>query len=313
MFPNIRVSSLKYFIKSTKRLLGTDTFYSYEKFNWRNYSYNINESLLKANKLGILGHSYHLVSPSPWPLITSFTAFTMLVGVVAYMHRYTGGGFTLFFGEISLILAMSIWWRDVIREATWQGNHTLKVQRGLRIGFALFILSEVMFFFSVFWAFFHSSLSPSIELGSVWPPIGFPILNPWHIPFLNTLVLLMSGVTITLAHHAIVNVTRLANLGFFLTIFLAVFFTALQGFEYIFAPFEFSDGVYGSTFFFSTGFHGFHVFIGTCFIFVCWCRFNLNHFNESHHLGFEFAAWYWHFVDVVWLFLFVSIYWWGSL
>jgi heme/copper-type cytochrome/quinol oxidase subunit 3 len=287
--------------------------YSFEKFNWRSFSPNLNQVLLNLSKLNKNGHSFHLVTPSPWPIITSFNAFIFLVGVVAYMHRYINGGYTLICGLILLLLSMAIWWRDVIREATWQGYHTVKVQRGLRIGFALFILSEIMFFFSVFWAFFHSSLSPSVELGSVWPPIGLPILNPWHIPFLNTLVLLMSGITITLAHHAIVNGTKLANLGFLLTIFLAIFFTALQVYEYIVAPFEFSDGVYGTTFFFSTGFHGFHVFIGTCFILVCWIRLNLGHFTPSHHLGFEFSAWYWHFVDVVWLFSFASIYWWGSI
>jgi cytochrome c oxidase subunit 3 len=274
----------------------------------------LNPDLLnRAHITNLHGHSFHLVTPSPWPIFTSIASFTLLVGVVAYMHRYENGGLTLILGLISLVSCMAIWWRDVIRESTWQGHHTMIVQRGLRLGFALFILSEIMFFFSVFWAFFHSSLAPSIEIGSVWPPVGLTILNPWEVPFLNTLVLLMSGVTITLAHHCIVNQTKLANIGFFFTVILAIFFTALQGFEYIYAPFEFADGIYGSTFFFSTGFHGFHVFIGTCFIIVCWIRFNLKHFTKTHHLGFEFAAWYWHFVDVVWLFLFVSIYWWGSL
>jgi len=297
---------------------------SYCKQNSKNISHSFNELIntliqfkhndkKENNVIPSHGHSFHLVTPSPWPLVTSLATFTLLVGVVAYMHRYENGGFTLVLGLLSLVLGMSIWWRDVIRESTWQGYHTKRVQRGLRLGFALFILSEVMFFFSVFWAFFHSSLSPSIEIGSVWPPVGLSILNPWEVPFLNTLVLLMSGVTITLAHHCIINQTKLANLGFLFTIFLAIFFTGLQVFEYIYVPFEFSDGIYGSTFFFSTGFHGFHVFIGTCFIIICWCRFNLKHFSKTHHLGFEFAAWYWHFVDVVWLFLFVSIYWWGSL
>jgi len=222
---------------------------NYEKFNWRHFSPNINTSLLNITNHK-LGHPFHLVTPSPWPILTSFVSFVFLIGVVSYMHRYINGGYTLILGLFFLIFCMGIWWRDVIRESTWQGNHTFKVQRGLRVGFALFILSEIMFFFSVFWAFFHSSLSPSIELGSVWPPIGLPILNPWHVPFLNTLVLLMSGVTITLAHHAIVNVTKLANIGFLVTVFLAIFFTALQVYEYIYAPFEFSDGIYGSTFFF---------------------------------------------------------------
>ena len=310
----MKFEKLFHFLKRFKREhLQRKNRYTFEKFNWRNFSSNINFSLLQISNLNKPGHTFHLVTPSPWPIITSFVSFIFLIGVVAYMHRYIEGGFTLCLGLFLLLFSMGIWWRDVIRESTWQGNHTVKVQKGLRIGFALFILSEVMFFFSVFWAFFHSSLSPSVEIGSVWPPVGLPILNPWHVPFLNTLVLLMSGVTITLAHHAIVNVTKLANLCFLFTIFLAIFFTGLQVFEYIFAPFEFADGIYGSTFFFATGFHGFHVFIGTCFIFVCWLRFNLNHFNQTHHLGFEFAAWYWHFVDVVWLFLFISIYWWGSL
>jgi len=218
----------------------------------------LNPILNFRNQLNDLhGHSFHLVTPSPWPIFTSIASFTLLVGVVAYMHRYEDGGLTLLLGLISLISCMAIWWRDVIRESTWQGHHTAIVQRGLRLGFALFILSEVMFFFSVFWAFFHSSLAPSIEIGSVWPPVGLTILNPWEVPFLNTLVLLMSGVTITLAHHCIVNQTKLANLGFLLTVVLAIFFTALQGFEYIYAPFEFSDGIYGSTFFFFNRFSWF--------------------------------------------------------
>jgi cytochrome c oxidase subunit 3 len=320
--------------------------YTYESFTWRDFNiflykflfdlrrsrfnliYKIknknndkifNIFMMKLSKKKILllpklkGHYFHIVTPSPWPLLTSIVTFTFLIGVVSYIHRYENGGLTLSLGLISLLICMGIWWRDVIRESTWQGNHTFIVRRGLKIGFFLFLVSEIMFFFSIFWAFFHSSLSPSVEIGSVWPPIGLPILNPWEIPFLNTAILIMSGITITLAHHCIIARTKLANIGFLSTVFLAIFFTSLQIYEYIFAPFEFSDGIYGSTFFFSTGFHGMHVLIGTIFIIVCWIRFNLKHFNKKHHLGFEFAAWYWHFVDIVWLLLFASVYWWGSL
>jgi len=257
-------------------------------------------------------HTFHIVTPSPWPIYAALSAFVLLVSSAAYMHRYEGGGSGILLGFFLIIFSMFVWWRDVIRESTWQGYHTYNVQKGLRLGFALFIVSEVMFFFSIFWAFFHSSLSPAIELGSIWPPVGLEILDPWKIPALNTLILLMSGVTITLAHHGIIGKSGITHFGFLATVVLAVFFTALQVFEYITASFDIADGVYGTTFFFSTGFHGFHVFIGTCFIFVCWIRYALGHFTATHHIGFESAAWYWHFVDVVWLFLFISIYWWGS-
>jgi cytochrome c oxidase subunit 3 len=262
---------------------------------------------------GLELHKFHIVTPSPWPLFSSVAVFVLLVSTVSYMHRFIGGGTGIWLGILLLLISMFVWWRDVIRESTWQGHHTKAVQRGIRMGFILFIVSEVMFFFSIFWAFFHSSLSPAIELGSIWPPIGIDILDPWKIPALNTLILLMSGVTITLAHHAIIGKSGIAHWGFMATVILAVFFTLLQIFEYVNASFDIADGIYGSTFFLSTGFHGFHVFVGTCFITVCWIRFGLGHFSSEHHVGFESAAWYWHFVDVVWLFLFMTVYWWGSL
>jgi cytochrome c oxidase subunit 3 len=292
--------------KSTQTSTAYDLFMRF-MLGFRFFSY------LKALTLKHLQkHRFHLVTPSPWPLYSSISTFVLLVSVVSYVHRYEGGGRGIFLGLLLLLVSMFVWWRDVIRESTWQGHHTVIVQRGLRMGFVLFIVSEVMFFFSIFWAFFHSSLSPAIELGSIWPPIGIEVLDPWKIPALNTLILLMSGLTITLAHHGIIAKTGLTHWGFLVTVVLAVFFTALQVFEYINASFDIADGVYGSTFFLATGFHGFHVFIGTCFITVCWIRYALGHFNSAHHVGFESAAWYWHFVDVVWLFLFVTIYWWGS-
>lgn len=258
-------------------------------------------------------HPYHLVDPSPWPLIGSISALLLTTGGVMYMHSYVGGGYLLSFGILMVIYTMFVWWRDVIREATFEGHHTSVVQVGLRYGVALFITSEVMFFFAFFWAFFSASLAPTVELGAIWPPKGIDILNPWEVPLLNTAILLLSGVTVTWAHHSIVSGKRNdAIYSLVLTVVLAAIFTALQGMEYAESTFKISDGIYGSTFFMATGFHGFHVIIGTLFLGVCLIRLIKYHFTRQHHFGFEAAAWYWHFVDVVWLFLFVSIYWWGS-
>jgi len=258
-------------------------------------------------------HPYHLVDPSPWPLCASLGAFGLTFGGVMYMHNYSGGFFLMTTGFLTVLFNMYIWWRDIIREATFEGQHTAPVQEGLRMGMLLFIASEVMFFLAFFWAFFDASIKPAPVLGGVWPPDGLETLSPWGIPLLNTVVLLTSGATVTWAHHAIVaGARRSAIIGLIFTIALAAFFTALQAFEYINAPFGISDGVYGSTFFLATGFHGLHVFVGTIFLTVCLFRLTLNHFTREHHFGFEAAAWYWHFVDVVWLFLFVTVYWWGS-
>jgi cytochrome c oxidase subunit 3 len=259
-------------------------------------------------------HAYHLVSNSPWPLYASLAATLLTIGGVMYMHMYNHGFVVLLFGLIMLISVLSVWWRDVVRESTYEGMHTTLVQYGLRIGVVLFIVSEVMFFLAFFWAYFHSSLAPSIEIGSIWPPEGIITFNAWGVPLLNTYILLLSGVTITAAHHYLIRGNeKHVREGFYYTILLAFIFTALQLYEYVEAPFNISDGIYGSTFFMATGFHGFHVIIGTTFITVCLFRFLRSHFTKQHHFGFEAAAWYWHFVDVVWLFLFVSIYWWGSL
>lgn len=231
-----------------------------------------------------------------------------------YMHGYAGGKFTLFFGLFSALAVLFLWWRDVVREGTFEGHHTKAVQSGLRIGVVLFIVSEVMFFFGFFWAYFHSSLAPAVELGSIWPPSGISAFDPWGVPLLNTCILLLSGATITSVHHYLIKgESDLVIQGYVATLALAVAFTLLQLMEYLEAPFTISDGIYGSTFFMATGFHGFHVIIGTSFILYCFIRTLQSHFTKTHHLGFEAAAWYWHFVDVVWLFLFVSVYWWGSL
>ncbi len=265
--------------------------------------------MIKNNQL----HSFHLVDPSPWPFISAFSAFFLTFGGVLYMHGYAGGSFLWKFGLAMVLFMMFCWWRDIIREGTIEGQHTLSVQNGLRIGVLLFIASEVMFFVAFFWAFFWSSFNPSHAIGAVWPPAFLTVLNPWQVPLLNTVILLSSGATVTWAHHSIVWGSKSnAVEALIYTVVLAAAFTALQGLEYLTAPFSISDGIYGSTFYMATGFHGFHVFIGTCFLSVCLGRLYLGHFTKEHHFGFEAAAWYWHFVDVVWLFLFITIYWWGS-
>ncbi len=258
-------------------------------------------------------HPYHIVDPSPWPLVTAISSSVTAVGAAMYMHSYQNGNLILLLGLIMLISSMWVWWRDVIREATFNGYHTKAVQLGLRYGMILFITTEVMFSAASLRALFHSSLSPAIEIGSIWPPTSINPFNPWEIPLSNTLILLLSGATVTWAHHEIiVGRKEPAKIALLLTVLLAITFTSFQAYEYLEASFNISDGIYGSTFFMATGFHGFHVIIGTIFLSVCFFRLLKNHFTRKHHFGFEAAAWYWHLVDVVWLFLFVSIYWWGN-
>nr|YP_009003688.1 cytochrome c oxidase subunit III [Iwatanemertes piperata]AHB53113.1 cytochrome c oxidase subunit III [Iwatanemertes piperata] len=254
---------------------------------------------------------FHLVEFSPWPLVGSVGAFFLTVGMASWFHGYSEG--VMVVGLVVVLLTMVQWWRDVVREGTYQGFHTGKVAVGLRWGMILFIASEVCFFAAFFWAYFHSSLSPSYELGSCWPPAGIFPLNPFSVPLLNTAVLLASGVSVTWAHHALLEGSRKNGLqGLLLTVVLGVYFTFLQAGEYWEAPFTLADGVYGSTFFVATGFHGLHVLIGSSFLLVCLFRCFLQQFSGTRHFGFEAAAWYWHFVDVVWLFLYLCIYWWGS-
>nr|BBC77594.1 cytochrome c oxidase subunit 3 [Nitzschia sp. PL1-4] len=259
-------------------------------------------------------HQFHLVDPSPWPLLASLGAFMLTTGTVLYMHKMTGGWGLASTGFISLLFVMFVWWRDVVREATYEEQHTFVVQRGLRLGMILFIVSEVMFFLAFFWAFFHSSLAPVYNIGGVWPPHSITAMNTYTIPLTNTFILLSSGATVTWAHHAIIlNAKRHTIIALIYTLSLAALFTYFQGLEYVSAPFNISDGIYGSCFYMATGFHGFHVFVGTIALAVSFVRIILNHSTNTHHFGFESAIWYWHFVDVVWLFLFINIYWWGNL
>nr|AYW52251.1 cytochrome c oxidase subunit 3 [Cleridae sp. 1 ACP-2013] len=256
-------------------------------------------------------HPFHLVDFSPWPILGAFSAMTVMMGLIKWFHLYNNS--LLLLGFLIMILIMYQWWRDIVREGTFQGLHTFKVTLGLRWGMILFITSEVFFFISFFWGFFHNSLAPSIEIGMNWPPMGIKPFNPIQIPLLNTLILLTSGLTVTWAHHSLMeNNYKQALQGLLFTVVLGLYFTMLQAYEYYEAPFTISDAVYGSSFFMATGFHGIHVIIGTTFLLICLIRHYFNHYSMIHHFGFEAAAWYWHFVDVVWLFLYISIYWWGS-
>lgn len=241
------------------------------------------------------GHPYHLVEPSPWPLLTSFALLTLTVRAAMYFNGFTNGGLLLRLGFIATLRAMILWFRDVSAEGRYLGHHTFAVQKGLNLGIALFIVREIFFFISIFWAYFHSALAPTVELGRHWPPQGIDPLNPFEIPLLNTILLLSSGASVTYAHHSLIEGNRKGViLGIILTVVLALLFTALQGLEYYEAPFTIRDSVYGSTFFFATGFHGLHVIIGTLFIVVAFFRILSYQLTDHHHLGFESSILYWH-------------------
>ena len=267
-------------------------------------------------------HDYHLVDPSPWPAIGATAAFMLAVGLIGWMHKmFTGAPILFAAGAVGVIYTMIGWWRDVVREAEFKGDHTRVVQLHHRYGMILFIASEVMFFVAWFWAYFNTALFPASGpevmrtelLGGVWPPKGIETFDPWHLPLLNTLILLTSGTTVTWAHHALLHNDRDGlKKGLICTIILGLLFTCVQAYEYSHAAFNFKGHIYGATFFMATGFHGAHVIIGTLFLIVCLFRAYAGHFRPDQHLGFEFAAWYWHFVDVVWLFLFMCIYVYGS-
>ncbi|MGO4447306.1 cytochrome c oxidase subunit 3 [Phyllobacterium sp. TAF24] len=276
-------------------------------------------------------HDYHIIDPSPWPFLGSVGAFVMAIGGIAYMRYHNGGELHLFghnlaqpwlflIGLAIVLYTMFGWWSDTIKESK-EGHHTRVVSLHLRYGMIMFIASEVMFFVAWFWAFFDASLYPgeaeqvarAAFTGGIWPPKGIEVLDPLHLPLYNTIILLLSGTTVTWAHHALIHNDRKGLIsGLTLTVLLGMLFSFVQGYEYAHAPFAFKDSIYGATFFMATGFHGFHVIIGTIFLLVCLLRSMRGDFTPQKHFGFEAAAWYWHFVDVVWLFLFFSIYVWAS-
>lgn len=254
-------------------------------------------------------HPFHLVEPSPWPIVGAVSAFVVAVGAILAMHHNTS--FVFYIGIAMLLCTMAVWWRDIIREAKNEHNETVRL--GFRYGMALFILSEVAFFAAFFWAYFDAALIPREVNGMVWPPKSIHTLDPFDLPYVNTLLLLLSGTTITWAHHALGegNIKDMMHKTA-MTVGLGVLFLMVQMYEYAHATFAFKGGIYPSVFYMATGFHGFHVFVGVILLAVSWFRARAGHFTKDDHFGFEAAAWYWHFVDVVWLFLFVSIYWWGS-
>lgn len=271
-------------------------------------------------------HPYHIVRPSIWPMMGALAGGLLAVGAVMYMHDvhlfanseagYKGfqvGLKGVFLGLLAILTVMFGWWRDVLTEAVKEKAHTPVAMVGMRYGMALFIASEVMFFVAFFWAYFSAAFFPNAQIGFLWPPASIHVVDPYDLPFLMTMILLLSGCTVTWAHHAVLegkNSEVIKALG--LSAFLGAFFLSFQVYEYAHAHFGFKDGIYASTFYMATGFHGFHVLVGTIFLFVCWLRAQKGHFTPKGHFGFEAAAWYWHFVDVVWLFLFVAIYWWGA-
>jgi cytochrome c oxidase subunit 3 len=270
-------------------------------------------------------HDYHLVDPSPWPIVGSFSGLLLATGGLLFMHGKPTGTLVLLAGLVAVLFTMFVWWKDVIKEGK-HGSHKSLVQHGLRLGMALFILSEIMFFFAFFWSFFKAALAPEFvfegvhifEQGikvveGVWPPVGIKTLDAWDLPLINTMILLLSGTTVTWTHYSLLHNDR-KNLirGLLITVLLGASFTALQVYEYHHAAFGFKDGIYASNFYMATGFHGAHVLIGTLFLSVCLVRAVKGEMTLEHHLGFEFAAWYWHFVDVVWLFLFAFVYVWGA-
>ncbi len=271
-------------------------------------------------------HDYHILNPSVWPLLGAIAGFLMLFGAVVWMS----GGMSTFFGAVEMsgpwlfligfvmtLYVMFGWWSETVKE-NFAGDHTPVVRIGLRYGFIMFIMSEVMFFSAWFWTFFKHALYPmgpqSPAVDGVWPPVGIETFDPWHLPLINTLILLCSGAACTWAHHALVHEDNRSDMkmGLILAVVLGVIFTFFQAYEYSHAAFGFSGNIYGASFFMATGFHGAHVIIGTIFLFVCYLRVRRGHFTPTNHVGFEAAAWYWHFVDVVWLFLFAAIYVWGA-
>nr|UAA82144.1 cytochrome c oxidase subunit III [Platyneura mayri] len=257
-----------------------------------------------------LNQPFHLVTVSPWPLLSSISILLMLFSFILFFMKIKNN--IMILSLICTMMCLIQWWRDVIRESTFQGYHNKKVYSMIKMGMLLFIVSELMFFFSIFWCYFHMSLSPDIEIGSsLWPPNNIKAFNPYMIPLLNTMILLSSGITVTYCHNSIINNLKFESfLSLLITVILGIIFTLFQYKEYNDSTFTLCDSVYGSIFFLATGFHGFHVIMGTTFLIVNLYRIYYSHFSYNHHFGFEAAAWYWHFVDMVWLFLYLFVYYW---
>nr|ALO64340.1 cytochrome c oxidase subunit III [Lasioglossum punctatissimum] len=253
-------------------------------------------------------HPFHMVTISPWPLMTSWSILNMVLSMI---YWFNSSNFKLvLFNLFILLMVLYQWWRDVVRESTMQGCHTLNVLKLLKFGMILFIISELFFFISFFWAYLHCAIAPSIEIGMMWPPKNIIMFNPYDIPLLNSIILISSGFTITWSHNLLVNNKKKSTTPLIFTIILGIYFSFIQMIEYLEAPFTFNDGIFGSIFFMTTGFHGLHVMLGIVFLSTSLIRMYLNHFSKIHHFHFEAATWYWHFVDIIWIILYILIYWW---
>nr|ALO64675.1 cytochrome c oxidase subunit III [Lasioglossum fulvicorne] len=253
-------------------------------------------------------HPFHMVTISPWPLMSSWSILNILLSVI-YWFNFKNF-YLMLFNFMILIMILFQWWRDVVRESTMQGYHSLNVLKLLKFGMILFIISELFFFISFFWTYLHCAIAPNIEIGMMWPPKNIIMFNPYDIPLLNSIILISSGFTISWSHNLLTNNKNYSTIPLMLTIILGIYFSFIQMIEYLEAPFTFNDSIFGSIFFMATGFHGLHVMLGVMFLTTSLIRMNMNHFSKIHHFNFEAATWYWHFVDIIWLILYILIYWW---
>nr|WCJ52993.1 cytochrome c oxidase subunit 3 [Mindarus keteleerifoliae] len=258
-----------------------------------------------------MNQPYFILNLSPWPILMSMNLFNMMISNIMMMNYKMN---SIMLMNIFMIILISIlWWRDIIRESTFMGNHNFFIMNLIKFSMIMFIISEMFLFISFFWNFLHNSLSPSIELGLNWPPKNIEFFNPLLIPLLNTIILLTSSFTITLSHFYLLNNNKKKSMNFLLlTMTLSMYFLMLQALEYNQATFTFSDSIFGSSFYMATGFHGLHVLIGTVFLMINYLRMKNLHLSFIHHISFELAAWYWHFVDIIWLFLYMTFYWWNN-
>nr|WNE90727.1 cytochrome c oxidase subunit 3 [Actornithophilus gracilis] len=255
--------------------------------------------------------SFHIVDQSPWPIFLSSSVFLLMINSLE-LFLFKSLSFSFYLSSLFFVLSIYGWGRDISMEGLLQGSHTQLVQKGLKMGMVLFITSEVFFFLSFFWTIFYCSISPTPEIGG-WPPTGVQSIDPMGAPLLGTLILISSGMSITWSHHATMEGDKTSSVvSLVITIMLGMVFSLLQLSEYYNAPFSMADSCYGSIFFMSTGFHGIHVILGSTLLAICLFRLSFNHFSKTHHLGYEASIWYWHFVDVVWLFLYVCMYWWSK-
>lgn len=257
-------------------------------------------------------HAFHIVDLSPWPLISSLNLFnTVFLSLKFFKTPSDAHLFFFITAVLSLIFTRFLWWRDICREGCYQGHHTYKVYLGIKIRIIIFISRETIFFFSFFWAYFHFRLAPDLEIRNTWPPARIEMVNPYHLPLLNSVILISSGASITWCHFAILNKKYTASVfSIIITISIGIIFRLIQIIEYLNIRFSINDNVYGSVFYMLTGFHGAHVIIGTIFLIINQLRLITRQINNKHHFSLEAAAWYWHFVDVVWIYLYIFVYWW---